>query len=755
MCDIVYVDSLSADTMVSRMNESEFESDFSPSDTDSQTSASSPLKSIHHYHDSQQSLRTLFESGVVINAAIKAQQSMECRWPPTSDDLNVRSCETVIPVELYNMLAWIVGASDECTIVDRVTVPQKTHLLLLSICQDIVYMSSNGRNQTPKSLALGLAVRHLTGSGQVMQLLNKFGHCASPDVVRGLETSLAELQLLSVDAIPQGFQKGKLTIFVWDNIDFAEEAITGAGTTHHTNGIMIQNNTDDVPNATKEITGTRIKKGQRTLKPALSEIEPYHQKKKCGPQNISDTDLPIDIYKDKVKQAVMTDLAYVVIKVTQNEGCTIPGWRGFNMNCKSSVPAKSSIYYMPVIEASPTEMSTVNKILQKSLEVADNMELNNVVLVFDQAIYAKAQQIRWSNDLYMSRIVVRLGEFHTCMSYLGVLGKRFKEAGLQDILIEAEVVAQGSINGVITGHHYNRSIKAHKLMYEALERLRLKAFFDSISEEQVAEHFLPFTEEMVDAYYAKKMDEAIKSSQFSKLMDSYSSFILTQSRESDSFQFWSSYINMVQLLLTFIRATRESNWTLHLASVRLMMPWFFAYGRMNYSRYLPAYWLEMMNLPSTHYDCYLEMSEQGNWTVRRQDRYPFSSIACDQAIEQTVNRDSKTKGGVTGFTLNSGAVQRWILAQPQRSAITRQCEMMAGVSPETRPCKDNDATRIKKDEKAITLIMDTINSMINPFDNQYDELVCLSSGVIADRSVSLDLKNAYAKGANYMKEINF
>ncbi|XP_041373902.1 uncharacterized protein LOC121386916 [Gigantopelta aegis] len=51
MCDIVYVDSLSADTMVLWMNESEFESDFSPSDTDSQTSASSPLKSIHHYHD--------------------------------------------------------------------------------------------------------------------------------------------------------------------------------------------------------------------------------------------------------------------------------------------------------------------------------------------------------------------------------------------------------------------------------------------------------------------------------------------------------------------------------------------------------------------------------------------------------------------------------------------------------------------------------------------------------------------------------
>ena len=28
----------------------------------------------------------------------------------------------------------------------------------------------------------------------------------------------------------------------------------------------------------------------------------------------------------------------------------------------------------------------------------------------------------------------------------------------------------------------------------------------------------------------------------------------------------------------------------------------------------------------------------------------FAQIACDQTIEQTANRDSKTKGGMTGFT---------------------------------------------------------------------------------------------------------
>ena len=46
--------------------------------------------------------------------------------------------------------------------------------------------------------------------------------------------------------------------------------------------------------------------------------------------------------------------------------------------------------------------------------------------------------------------------------------------------------------------------------------------------------------------------------------------------------FWKSYIVMVTLLLRFIQP-REGNWNLHLACIRDMLPWMFAYDRTNYS----------------------------------------------------------------------------------------------------------------------------------------------------------------------------
>lgn len=73
-----------------------------------------------------------------------------------------------------------------------------------------------------------------------------------------------------------------------------------------------------------------------------------------------------------------------------------------------------------------------------------------------------------------------------------------------------------------------------------------------------------------------------------------------------------------------------------------------------------------------------------NWTCQRQQNYAFASTACDQVMEQTYNRDSKVKGGLVGFTLNRGAVHRWIMSEADRGAITQQCISMAELGSNSR-----------------------------------------------------------------------
>ena len=66
--------------------------------------------------------------------------------------------------------------------------------------------------------------------------------------------------------------------------------------------------------------------------------------------------------------------------------------------------------------------------------------------------------------------------------------------------------------------------------------------------------------------------------------------------------FWFSFLKMMNIFFAFIRSVKIGNWELHLDAAYQMLPWFFAYDRPNYSRFLTFYWAEMKKLPETHPD---------------------------------------------------------------------------------------------------------------------------------------------------------
>ncbi|XP_070547379.1 uncharacterized protein [Ptychodera flava] len=132
--------------------------------------------------------------------------------------------------------------------------------------------------------------------------------------------------------------------------------------------------------------------------------------------------------QDRVIDVPLTkDLAFWMCKTVQVEegNVTLPAWTGFNQQLSGNIiQPVSNIGYLPVIDASPTEKSTINTVLSTSVDIANKLRLQSVVLNMDLAIYSKAQEIRWQNEEYTKRLILRLGEFHTVMSFLSAIGKR-------------------------------------------------------------------------------------------------------------------------------------------------------------------------------------------------------------------------------------------------------------------------------------------------------------------------------------------
>ena len=73
-------------------------------------------------------------------------------------------------------------------------------------------------------------------------------------------------------------------------------------------------------------------------------------------------------------------------------------------------------------------------------------------------------------------VMFGMGVFHTTCSYLGALGKCLRCSGFEEILVESRICASCSINKVMSGEHFKRAMRVHKLKLKALERLLLKKF---------------------------------------------------------------------------------------------------------------------------------------------------------------------------------------------------------------------------------------------------------------------------------------
>lgn len=113
---------------------------------------------------------------------------------------------------------------------------------------------------------------------------------------------------------------------------------------------------------------------------------------------------------------------------------------------------------------------------------------------------------------------------------------------------------------------------------------------------------------------------------------------------SEIFAFWLEYCQMVFLLLEFLTAERDSKWIQHIEAFQEMISYDAAFDNYRYFKWGVVYLLDMKDLPSTHPHLY-EMFLCGYHTVsRKKTQSSFNCVSTDMALEQSLNKDTKTKG---------------------------------------------------------------------------------------------------------------
>ena len=121
------------------------------------------------------------------------------------------------------------------------------------------------------------------------------------------------------------------------------------------------------------------------------------------------------------------------------------------------------------------------------------------------------------------------------------------------------------------------------------------------------------------------------------------------------------YMNMVDIVKTFLRAERTGNIQLHLQAVDHMLPYFASSGHYNYAKCARIYVQQIRQLQHKHPTVY-EALNNGHFTIRRHDRM-WSGVWTDMVIEQTLMKSIKSKSGIThGGGMTESQRATWVMS---------------------------------------------------------------------------------------------
>lgn len=378
-----------------------------------------------------------------------------------------------------------------------------------------------------------------------------------------------------------------------------------------------------------------------------------------------------------------------------------------------------------------------------------SLKLKSIVCVFDQAIYCKACEIKWKEPEKFRKCVLMMGMFHMIMTYMHILSKRFADGGLKDALIQSTVIAEGSVDSALRGKSYNRGVRMYKLFYEALQRLLIDQLMESGKCGRVDEVCSQLVLEEIDEQVYNTLDA---DKNIERYFNNYTD-LKDQIKKSEFSlpKFWISYIEMVELLLNVIYACRAGLWDLLLECIREIIPYAFAYDNINYARYLSVMLGDMFALEIDFPEIY-EQFLLGNFTAQISDG-SFSRVEIDKVIEMTLNKDTKTPGGTTGFSTNVGAVHRWELNATYRASLREVFHQHLNFSNQKHRHKDLSPARIRKDETAVQSILSILQeTFVHPFAEL--PLLSISRGIALDEVVTNKMLTASEIGKKLMITFN-
>jgi hypothetical protein len=231
----------------------------------------------------------------------------------------------------------------------------------------------------------------------------------------------------------------------------------------------VKRNVDEVDIVSQQVEGRRKR---RKFVHQERPIEPVRGKPsmKSFQYEVYENEIPTNLHQIERK-----DNLWMMSCALHND---TPMWRGWNTLTTVDDLPKQNIRYMENIHLPPTRLDVVRETLKRSQAVAQECSQKDVVVHYDLAIAKPAMQLQSTEAPRFDNVFIYFGPFHIEMTYFACVGYFLEASGGPQILNDTDVLAQGSLNGFLSGGHFNRCKRIHTLLATAVQILHFRQFLE-------------------------------------------------------------------------------------------------------------------------------------------------------------------------------------------------------------------------------------------------------------------------------------
>ena len=426
--------------------------------------------------------------------------------------------------------------------------------LVESYSVDVIHGVSKGQVLTVKHYLLALALHSLTGQKNVVQLTSRLGNCMTYDKVMDVETARAqkarhlEEHSSYLPLKPINEHSSVITVFWVDNFDKNVEREGGGGAINMTTMMAFQEVSDECVAVRDNINIEKTRTRQLNIDTQSETNVVIRNGGKPEPNNTKfSTFVQVRPEEAKAEQKLymLKYFTWLYLRHTNSFSQNHPTFSGWLVKLntrKARKLSKTVETYLPPLSTKVTEPNTIYKYMTYLQRLAKEANMDYMNITLDVGAATNAYEMSLSFGDKFKNIVIYLGHFHFLQENFKVIGSLVSCSGFEDVIFQASVCTSGSLNGLLSGSHYNRAWIVHSCMSESLERLLLKRFLTELKTK--------IPDDLKEASFddADLINDAVVNST-EKISDEYESFKTNVRNGSlgKTAQFWMLYIDTMNM----------------------------------------------------------------------------------------------------------------------------------------------------------------------------------------------------------------